>query len=52
MKLIVDEDVAKVAEFMTSNVPALRLQRVARGLMQLVDILYAEVMPEAVPFKV
>ena len=56
MKSIVDEDVAKVAEFLTSNVPALKLQRVARGLLQLVELIYSEeyfsrVAPEAAPFR-
>jgi hypothetical protein len=55
MKLIVDEHVAKVAEFMTKNVPAIKLERVAYGLLQLTRLIYSEeyfsqVRPEAAPF--
>ena len=56
MKLVVDEHVAKVAEFMVRNVPAMKLQKVARGLLQLTDLIYSEewfsqVSPESGPFN-
>jgi hypothetical protein len=40
MKLIVDEDVAKVAEFMMRNLPALKLRRIAHGLVELGDLIW------------
>ncbi|WP_423951370.1 hypothetical protein [Candidatus Binatus sp.] len=46
MKLIVDEDVAKVAEFMRLNIDAIKLQRVARALVQLGELIWPEQYPE------
>jgi len=42
MKLIIDEDVAKVADFMSRNCPAMKLQKIARGLLQLAQLIYPE----------
>jgi hypothetical protein len=43
MKLIVDEDVAKVVEFMMhAHIPAQKLQDVARGVVQLAELLWPE----------
>jgi hypothetical protein len=55
MKLVVDEDVAKVAEFLIRSVKAKNIQRVAHGVAQLADLVFSEewfraVAPEAVPF--
>jgi hypothetical protein len=41
MKIIVDRDVAKVAEFMERNMIAPKLQEVAHGLAKLVDLIWA-----------
>jgi hypothetical protein len=40
MKVVMDEDVKRVAEFMQENVPADRLAAVARGVGQLAPILW------------
>ena len=40
MKIVLDSDVAKVAEFMLRNVPASDLQRVAHGLSELADLVW------------
>jgi hypothetical protein len=45
MKLIVDEDVAKVAEFMSRNLPVHKFQKIARGLVQLCELIYPEEYP-------
>jgi hypothetical protein len=45
MKLIVDEDIAKVAEFMLRNCPAVKLQKIARGLVQLGELIWPEQYP-------
>lgn len=42
MKLIIDEDVAKVAEFMRRNIEAVKLQRVSRALVQLGALIWPE----------
>ncbi len=49
MKLVVDKDVAKVAEFMVLNIPGTKLQRVARALVQLGELIWPEKYPET-PF--
>jgi hypothetical protein len=41
MKIHVDADVAKVAEFMVRNVPAVKLDIVARSLVQISELLWA-----------
>jgi hypothetical protein len=41
MKITIDRDVAKVADFMIRNVPAAKLQSVARSLSQLSDLVWA-----------
>ena len=41
MKIVVDADVSNVAEFMIRNVPAAKLQSVARSISQLGDLLWA-----------
>jgi hypothetical protein len=41
MKIIVDRDVAKVAEFMERNLIAPKLQEVAHGLAKLADLIWA-----------
>lgn len=46
MKLKIDPEVAKVAEFMTRNVPATHLQRVARALVQLGNLIWPEHYPD------
>jgi hypothetical protein len=53
MKLIVDEDVAKVAEFMRRNIDAIKLQRVARALVQLGELIWPEQYPQDrfLPFR-
>jgi hypothetical protein len=56
MKLIVDEDVAKVAEFMMhAHIPAEKLQDVARGIAQLAELIWPEddlwQKPRFLPFR-
>ncbi len=50
MKLVVDDDVAKVAEFMAQNVPGRKLQKVARALVQLGQLIWPEELP-TLPFR-
>jgi hypothetical protein len=41
MKICLDDDVGKVAEFMERNLPARKLQAVADALAQLADLIWA-----------
>lgn len=52
MKISVDTDVSKVAEFMIRNVPAAKLQSVARNLSQLADLVWSHhAIPAVKPFR-
>ncbi|MGA2410099.1 MAG: hypothetical protein ABSG46_06885 [Candidatus Binataceae bacterium] len=42
MKITVDEDVAKVTEFMTRSMPAHKLQGVAHAVARFADFLWAD----------
>ncbi len=42
MRLVVDDDVARVAEFVTRTIPGDKLRKVARALVQLGELIWLE----------
>ena len=51
MKIVVDSDVSKVAEFMLRNVKARNLQRVAHALSELSDLVWKPEFYEDAPVR-